>query len=95
MWPARATKRRGFIRVICNIRFVSGPFAGTWRFEPDQGAIRMMPLGPDTAHIYAPIRIKLGPPGGQSATYPDLVNEIAIRTPNGWRNSAIIPVPAP
>jgi hypothetical protein len=54
-----------------------------------------MPLGPDTAHIYAPTRITLGPPGGQPATYPFLVNEIAIRTPDGWRISAIIPVPAP
>lgn len=70
-------------------------FAGTWRFEPDQDAIRVMPLGPDTAHIYAPVRITLAPPGGQPATYAFLVNEIAIRTPGGWRISAIIPVPAP
>jgi len=29
-----------------------------------------------------------------SATYSFLVNEFAIRTPDGWRISAIVPVPA-
>src|SRR6202020_3004016 len=38
-------------------------FAGTWRFEPDQTAIRVMPLGPDVAHIYAPTRITVGAAG--------------------------------
>jgi hypothetical protein len=69
-------------------------FAGTWRFEPDQSAIRVMPLGPDVAHIYAPTRITVGAAGQQPATYPFLINEFAIRTPDGWRISAIVPVPA-
>ncbi len=70
-------------------------FAGTWQFEPDQSAIRVIPLGPDIAHIYAPTRITAGAPGQQPATYSFLINEFAIRTPDGWRISAIVPVPAP
>ena len=69
-------------------------FAGTWRFEPDQSAIRVMPLGSDVAHLYAPARITLGAAGRQAATYPFLINEFAIRTPGGWRISTIVPVPA-
>jgi hypothetical protein len=69
-------------------------FAGTWRFEPDQSAIRIMPLGPDIAHIYAPTRITAGAAGQQAATFSFLINEFAIRTPDGWRISAIVPVPA-
>jgi SnoaL-like domain len=69
-------------------------FAGTWRFEPDESAIRVMPLGSDVAHIYAPTRITVGAAGQQAATYPFLINEFAIRTPDGWRISAIVPVPA-
>jgi SnoaL-like domain len=69
-------------------------FAGTWRFEPDQSAIRVLPLGPDVAHIYAPARITVGAAGEQAATYSFLINEFAIRTPDGWRISAIVPVPA-
>ncbi len=69
-------------------------FAGTWRFEPDEDAIRILPLGPDAAHIYAPTRITVGAAGQEAATYTFLVNEIAIRTGEGWRIAAIIPVPA-
>ena len=69
-------------------------FAGTWRFEPDPSAIRIMPLGPDVAHIHAPTRITVGAAGKQAATYSFLINEFAIRTPDGWRISAIVPVPA-
>jgi hypothetical protein len=68
-------------------------FTGTWQFEPDQGAIRVTPLGPDTAHIYAPTRITAGAPGQPPATYAFLINEFAIRTPEGWRISTIVPVP--
>jgi hypothetical protein len=42
-------------------------FAGTWRFEPDESAIRVMPLGPDVAHIYAPTHITVGAAGQQAA----------------------------
>lgn len=69
-------------------------FAGTWRFEPVEDEIRVLPLGPDVAHIYAPTRITAGAAGQEAATYTFLVNEIAIRTAEGWRISAIIPVPA-
>ena len=69
-------------------------FTSTWRFEPDQGAIRIFPLGPDVAHIYAPTHVTVGAAGRQEVTRLFHVNEIAIRTPDGWRISAIVPVPA-
>ncbi len=68
-------------------------FAGTWRFEPDEDAIRIIPLGTDAAHIYAPTSITVGAAGQEPSTYQFLINEIAIRTPDGWRISAIVPVP--
>ena len=83
--------RVGREAVIDHFRTV---FAGTWRFEPDEEAIRVMPLGPDVAHIYAPTRITAGAADQEAATYTFLVNEFAIRTPEGWRISAIVPVPA-
>jgi hypothetical protein len=69
-------------------------FAATWKFEPDQDAIRIVPIGPDTAHIFAPTRITLGPAGQPGTPYQFLVNEFAIRTPEGWRIATIVPVPA-
>ncbi|WP_426537352.1 YybH family protein [Bradyrhizobium sp. McL0615] len=88
---ARAYRFWGREAVIDHFRTV---FKGTWRFEPDEDEIRILPLGPDTAHIYAPTRITVGAAGEESATYNFLVNEIAIRTAEGWRISAIVPVPA-
>ncbi|MBW8840896.1 MAG: hypothetical protein JF608_03625 [Sphingomonadales bacterium] len=88
---ARAYRFWGREAVIEHFRTV---FTGTWRFEPDEEAIRIMPLGPDVAHIYAPTRITAGAARQAAATYTFLVNEFAIRTPEGWRISAIVPVPA-
>lgn len=88
---ARAYRYWGREAVVDHFRTV---FAGTWRFEPDEDAIRILPLGPDAAHIYAPTRITAGAAGQEAATYTFLVNEIAIRTAEGWRIAAIVPVPA-
>ncbi|MBW8745800.1 MAG: hypothetical protein JF628_15955 [Sphingomonas sp.] len=88
---ARAYRFWGRGAVIDHFRDV---FAGTWRFEPDEAAIRVLPLGPDTAHIYAPTRITAGPAGQAAVTRTYLINEFAIRTTEGWRISAIVPVPA-
>ena len=88
---ARAYRFWGREAVVDHFRTV---FAGTWRFEPEEDAIRVVPLGLDTAHIYAPTRITVGAAGQEGTTYAFLVNEFAIRTAEGWRISAIVPVPA-
>lgn len=87
---ARAYCFWGRAAVIEHFRTI---FAGTWKFEPDHGALRVIPLGPDVAHIYAPTRITAGAAGQPAATASFLINEFAIRTPDGWRISAIVPVP--
>jgi hypothetical protein len=69
-------------------------FKGTWVFEPQQDAIRITPLGPDTAQIYAPTRITLGAAGQPPKTATFLMHEIAIRTNEGWRIATMVPVPA-
>ena len=88
---ARAYRFWGREAVIEHFRTI---FAGTWGFEPEEEAIRIMPLGPDAAHIYAPTRITAGAAGKDPAVFTFLVNEVAIRTSEGWRLSAIVPVPA-
>ncbi|GAB7542542.1 YybH family protein [Cupriavidus sp. CuC1] len=69
-------------------------FTGTWRFEPDQSAISIIPLNGDTVQIYAPTRITLGAAGQPAKTATFLINEFVIRTPSGWKISAVVPVPA-
>jgi ketosteroid isomerase-like protein len=69
-------------------------FAGTWRLEPDQSAINIIPLNGDTVQIYAPTRVTIGAAGQLAKTSTFLINEFAIRTQTGWKISAVIPVPA-
>lgn len=87
---ARAYCFWGRDAVLAHFRTI---FAGTWRFEPDTDAIRIIPLGADNAHIYAPTRITVGAAGHAGTTYEFLVNEFAIRTSEGWRIATIVPVP--
>jgi SnoaL-like domain len=69
-------------------------FTGTWRVEPDPSVINIIPLNGDTVQIYAPTRVTLGAAGQPAKTATFLINEFAIRTPSGWKISAVIPVPA-
>lgn len=69
-------------------------FAGTWSVEPDETAVRLIPLNDETVQIYAPTRVTIGAPGEAAATSTFFINEFAVRTPLGWRIAAVIPVPA-
>ena len=69
-------------------------FKGVWKFEPDPSNIRIIPLTADSAEIYAPTQVTFGSSDATAKTNPFLVCEIAVRTPQGWRIGAIIPVPA-
>jgi hypothetical protein len=69
-------------------------FDGTWAVEPDETAVRLIPLNGETVQIYAPTRVTIGAPGEAAATSLFLINEFAVRTPSGWKIAAVIPVPA-
>jgi len=87
---ARAYRFWGLEAVMDHFRTT---FTGTWKFEPDQGAIRIVPMRADVAQIYAPTKITIGTAGQPGTQYQFLVNEFAIRTAEGWRISTIVPVP--
>nr|WP_244808623.1 nuclear transport factor 2 family protein [Caballeronia zhejiangensis] len=69
-------------------------FKGVWKFEPDIHGIKVVPLTPDVAQIYAPTKITFGTSDTTATTAPFLMYEVAIRTPGGWRIASIVPVPA-
>jgi ketosteroid isomerase-like protein len=69
-------------------------FKGVWKFEPDLTKLRVIPLTPDVAQLYAPTQITLGRSPADAHTAAYLVYEIAIRTPAGWRISSIVPISA-
>jgi ketosteroid isomerase-like protein len=87
---ARAYRFWGREAVLDHFRAI---FAGTWRFEPVVDEIKVLPLNADVAHIFAPTNITAGPAGASGTTYHFLVNELAVRTHDGWRITSIVPVP--
>lgn len=90
-YVARAYRFWGRDAVIEHFRKV---FAGTWRVEPEQDAIRITALNADTVQIYMPARVTIGAAGQPATTSRYLINEFAIRTEAGWKITAVVPVPA-
>lgn len=88
---ARAYRYWGRAAVLAHFRRV---FAGTWRFEPDEAAIRVTLLGKDVAQIYAPTRVTVGPVGQPPTVSQFHMTEFALRTSDGWRITTIVAVPA-
>lgn len=69
-----------------------GYFKGTWKLEPSWSEISVIRLSRDAYHLIAPTHITLGSPGKEAQTLKFQINEIAIRTQDGWRFTTIIPV---
>ena len=69
-------------------------YQGTWRLEPEAGAFKLIMLGTDTAQIFVPIVFTVGAPGQTAQPTRFLMNQILIKTAEGWRVSAILPIPA-
>ena len=69
-------------------------FKGTWHLDPDMSRSRIVALSDDTMQIYVPTRVTLGAPGKAATTASYLINQFAVRTAQGWRFTAILPVPA-
>ena len=70
-------------------------YQGTWKLEPEAGALKVMVLGPDTAQIFVPIVFTIGAPGQTAQPTRFLMNQVLIKTADGWRVSSILPIPAP
>jgi hypothetical protein len=69
-------------------------FKGVWKFEPNVESIKIIPLTADVAEVYAPTQVTVGASEASAKTAPFLVYEVAVRTAEGWRIAAIVPVPA-
>jgi hypothetical protein len=88
MFVARAGQFFGRDAVLQRFR---DNFSGTWAFEPAE--ISVTPIGADTMHVFAPTMITVGSAGQPPRTLRFLVNQIAVRTAEGWRFAVIVPVP--
>ena len=70
-------------------------YQGTWKLEPETGALKIVVLSLDTAQVFVPIVFTIGAPGQPAQRTRFLMNQILVKTAEGWRVSSILPIPAP
>ena len=70
-------------------------YEGTWHLDPDSATMKVVSLGDGAAQLYIPISVTIGASGQPAQTTRFLMNQILIKTPQGWRISSILPIAAP
>lgn len=70
-------------------------YEGTWQLAPEAGALKVVMLGEAAAQVFVPISFSIGAPGQAPQTTRFLMNQVLVKTPAGWKVSAILPIPAP
>ena len=70
-------------------------YEGTWRLEPEAGALKVIMLADGTAQVFVPIAFSIGAPGQPPQTTRFLMNQVFKKTSGGWKVSSILPIPAP
>ena len=63
--------------------------AEVWEVRPDRSRRVFVSLGPDTAHLYQPLTLRIGPAAGPDEI-PFLVDVLCVRTADGWRIAALL-----
>jgi ketosteroid isomerase-like protein len=70
-------------------------YDGTWRLEPEPSGLKVTMIGDGVAQIYVPIIFTIGAAGQPPQQTRFLMNQVLVKTPDGWRVSSILPIPAP
>lgn len=70
-------------------------YDGTWRLDPESSGLKITMIGDGVAQIYVPIMFTIGAAGQPPQQTRFLMNQVLVKTPDGWRVSSILPIPAP
>jgi Domain of unknown function (DUF4440) len=70
-------------------------YQGAWRLEPEASNLRIAFPGAGVAQVHVPIIFTIGTAGQTPQQTRFLMNLILVTTPNGWKVSSILPIPAP
>ena len=69
-------------------------YEGTWHLDAETSSLRITMLGDRAAEIYVPIMFTIGAPGQPAQSTRFLMNQVLVKTPDGWKVSSILPIPA-
>jgi len=92
LWITRGTPLWG--REAALKRFAA-LYEGTWHLSPDTVAMKVTMLGENAAQLFVPVLFSIGAAGQPAQPARFLMNQVLVKTSNGWRVSSILPIPAP
>jgi ketosteroid isomerase-like protein len=70
-------------------------YEGTWRLDLEPSNLKITMIAAGVAQIYVPIIFTIGAAGQPPQQTRFLMNQVLVKTPDGWRVSSILPIPAP
>jgi uncharacterized protein (TIGR02246 family) len=70
-------------------------YQGTWSLEPKMDELRVVQLQSDIVQLYVPIMFMISPAGQTAQPTRFLMNQVVVKTADGWKVSSILPIPAP
>ncbi|MBV8031557.1 MAG: nuclear transport factor 2 family protein [Betaproteobacteria bacterium] len=69
-------------------------YQGNWKLEPSEGELKVTMLRDDVAQIFMPILFTIGPANQPAQQTRFLMNQVIVKTAQGWKTATILPIPA-
>ena len=92
LWVTRGTAIWGRQPALARFEAL---YQGTWRLEAALAELRVVPVGDGVAEIHVPIVFTIGAAGQPPQTTRFLMNQVLVKTGDGWKVASILPIPAP
>jgi uncharacterized protein (TIGR02246 family) len=70
-------------------------YQGTWSLDPKTDELKIIELHPGVVQLYVPITFMISAPGQTAQPTRFLMNQVVVKTADGWKVSSILPIPAP
>jgi uncharacterized protein (TIGR02246 family) len=70
-------------------------YQGTWSLDPKIDELKVIELQPGVAQLYVPIVFMIAPSGQTAQPARFLMNQLLVKTGDGWKITSILPIPAP
>ncbi|WP_262271058.1 nuclear transport factor 2 family protein [Microvirga yunnanensis] len=70
-------------------------YQGTWSLDPKADELKVIEIQPGVAQLYVPATFMIAPAGQTAQPSRFLMNQVLVRTPEGWKISSILPIPVP
>jgi hypothetical protein len=70
-------------------------YEGTWKLEPEPGALRVVSLGDEVAELHVPVVFTAGAAGQPPQSTRMFLNQVLVKSGGTWRVMSIFPVAAP